>query len=215
MRVQQPLPKMRLGAHLLPWVDKISHLGNTLTNQVNLTESDMNVKKARYVSKNIELNQEFFFAAKETRININSIYNSSWYGSVLWDIFSPASTKIASAYNRSMKVTMELHFRELIEPLSKSKHVKVIFIQRLLQMINQIRNSSKPILKTLLSEIQYDTSSVTGRNLRNIMLLLKKNSISEITTADCESIKYCEVALEREWRVELIELLLTERDQGG
>ena len=218
MRIQQPLPKMRLGAHLLPWVDKITHLGNTITNQVNMVEADMNIKKGRYVSKNIELNQEFFFTAKETRININNIYNSSWYGSVLWDIFSPASTRIESAYNRSMKVTMELHYsthRELIEPLSKSKHVKVMFIQRFLQMTNHIRNSSKPILRSLLSEIEYDTRSVTGRNLRNIMLLLNKNSISEITTADCENIKYFEVALEREWRVELIELLLIERDQGG
>ena len=66
-----------------------------------------------------------------TRIHINNIYNLSWYGSVLWDIFSPASTKIKkkSVFIRTRKVTMELHYsthRELIEQLSKSKHVKVI-----------------------------------------------------------------------------------------
>ena len=44
-------------------------------------------------------------------------------------------THIKSAYNRSMKVTMELHFstdRELIEPLTKCKHVKVFFYSEVL-----------------------------------------------------------------------------------
>ena len=123
MRAPQLLPKMQLGVHELPWVDTIVHLGNTITNQVNVITTDMNLKMGRYVGKNIELNQEFSFAAQETKIRINNIYNSSWYGSVLWDLFSPASVKIKSAYNRSMKVTMKLHWathRELIEPLSQS-----------------------------------------------------------------------------------------------
>ena len=160
------------------------HLGNTIINQGNIIATDMNLKMGRYVGKNIELNQEFSFAAQETKIRINNIYNSSWYGSVLWDLFSPASVKIESAYNRSMKVTMKLHWathRELIEPLSQSKHVKLIFIKRFLQMITQIRSSTKPILRSLLSAIELDTRSTTGRNLRYIMILLDKVSIQDIT----------------------------------
>ena len=218
MRVRQPLATMHLGDHQLPWVDRILHLGNTITNQVNVIASDMNNKMGRYVGRNIELNQEFFFAAHETRIRINNIYNSSWYGSVLWDLFSPASVKIESAYNRSMKVTMKLNcatHRELIEPLSQSRHVKLILIKRFLHMIIQIRSSTKPILKSLLSAIEYDTRSTTGRNLRYIMILLDKCCIQDITIAELENISYCEVAQERQWRVELVELLLLEREQGG
>ena len=207
-----------LGDHQLPWVDRIVHLGNTLTNQVNIVASDMDIKVGRYVGRNIELNQEFFFTSHETRIRINNIYNSSWYGSVLWDLFSPASVKIESAYNRSMKVTMKLHYathRELIEPISQSAHVKVIFIKRFLQMITQIRSSTKPILKCLLSAIELDTRSTTGRNLRYTMLLLDKCSIQEITLADIESLIYCKVHQERQWRVELVKLLLLEREKDG
>ena len=130
-----------LGFHELHWGDRIMNLSNTITNQVNVIATDMTLKMGRYVGKNIELNQEFSFAAHETKIRINNIYNSSWYGSVLWDLFSLASVKIESAYNRSMKVTMKLHWathRELTEPLSQSKHVKLIFIKRFLQMITQI-----------------------------------------------------------------------------
>ena len=95
--------------------------------------------------------------------------------------------KIESAYNISMKVTMKLPYvthRELIEPLSQTSHVKLIFIKRFVQMINSIRISKKPILKNLLSQIEKDTRSVTGRNLRNIMLLLNKHSIDQITVGE-------------------------------
>ena len=74
---------MRLCGHLLPWVDKIVHLGNTITSQVDMVSPDMNMKKGRYIARNIEINQEFYFAALETKIKVNNIYNSSWFGSVL------------------------------------------------------------------------------------------------------------------------------------
>ena len=47
----------------LPWVNDILHLGNTIKNNLNRIQHDMKSKNARYVSKNIEINQEFYFAA--------------------------------------------------------------------------------------------------------------------------------------------------------
>ena len=47
------------------------------------------------------------------------------------------------------------------------------------------------------------------------MLLLDKCSIQEITLADIESLIYCKVHQERQWRVELVELLLLEREKDG
>ena len=60
-----------------------------------------------------------------------------------------------------------------------------------------------------------DTRSTTGRNLRYIMILLDKVSIQDITFAEIDSISYCQVAEERQWRVELVELLLLEREEEG
>ena len=45
-------------------------------------ESDMKIKNARNVS------------AEETKLKINDVYNTSWYGSVLWDLFSPAALRL-------------------------------------------------------------------------------------------------------------------------
>ena len=103
-------------------MNQVLHIGNTLTNCENILEQDMRIKNARYVSKNIEINQEFYFAAPETRLIINDIYNNSWFGSVVWDLFCPAAVKLESSWNRSIKITMDLPYgthRGLIEPLSE------------------------------------------------------------------------------------------------
>ena len=91
-------------------------------------ESDMKIKNARYVSRNIEINQEFSFAAEETKLKVNDVYNTSWYGSVLWDLFSPAAVRLESSWNRSIKVMLDLPHethRCLIEPLSGRIHISV------------------------------------------------------------------------------------------
>ena len=218
MRVPCPLPRMNLCGHQLPWVDKILHLGNTLTNDTHIVYTDMNIKNARYIVKNIEINQEFYFSAAATRLQVNQIYNSSWYGSILWDLFCPPAVRLESSYNRSIKVMLNLPLathRELIEPLSDQQHVKKILIQRFIQTIEKIRVSKKPILRTLLAAVENNTSTTTGRNLRCIMLLTEKNSVEEVVASDIRNVVYQKVDVERQWRVELIKLLLLEREQEG
>ena len=116
----RPLMQIQLCGNPLPWVDKIVHLGITVTNKSDPLESDMSIKKARYVSRNIELNQEFYFSTAETRMTINEVYNSSWFGSVLYNLYGVEAVKLESSYNRSIKIMMDLPFgthRALIEPL--------------------------------------------------------------------------------------------------
>ena len=215
MRSPRPLPRLRLCGHLLPWVDRIVHLGNTLTDQMDIISSDMKIKKARYISKNIEINQEFSFAATETKLKVNDIYNSSWFGSGLWDLSSQSAIGLESSYNRSAKIMLNLPFgthRELIEPLTKRKHLRCVLIKRFLKMIENIRKSDKKILLTLLYLVKNDAQSVTGRNVRYITMLTGSESVS---ICDADSIVYHDTPEEREWRIELIETLLEERELNG
>ena len=46
---------------------------------------DPQATTSSYVAKNIELNQEFYFASSETKMTINNMFNSSWLGSVMYD----------------------------------------------------------------------------------------------------------------------------------
>ena len=78
-------------------------------------------------------------------------------------------------------------------------------------MIENIEKSEKLILHTLLRLVRNDAQTVTGRNCRYITLLTGRESAS-ITEAN--SIVYHMIPEEREWRIELIELLLEERELG-
>ena len=93
--------------------------------------------------------------------------------------------------------------------------MKRIFIKRFLQMILKIRSSSKSILRTLLSAIEFDTKSTTGNNLREIMLLSNKLCILDINPEDADQFPYFPRPEEDLWKTEVITCLLEEREQGN
>ena len=92
MRKPRVKINMMLCGNKLPWVNQFKHLGNTITNQKNIMEQDIVIKKAMYVNKNIELDQEFYFCHPMTKFRINEVYNSHYIGSPLWDLFGKMST---------------------------------------------------------------------------------------------------------------------------
>ena len=89
LKKQRTLPNLILCGNPLPWTDRFKHLGINIENKINGCEYDMRIKKASYAGKNIELNQEFCWAHPNTKIQVNKIFNSHFYGSVLWNLFGP------------------------------------------------------------------------------------------------------------------------------
>ena len=53
--------------------------------------------------------------------------------------------------------------------------------RRFVNFISSIRHSSKNVLRDFLKYVEYDTMSVTGRNLRNISLKTNINDIRMIS----------------------------------
>ena len=50
----------------------------------------------------------------------------------------------------------------------------------------------------------HDVRSVTGSNLRNILLLTEKDTIEEISIHDIKNLKYHKVTDENAWKIELV-----------
>ena len=126
--------------------------------------------------------------------------------------------RLEASYNRSIKVMLDLPLathRYLIEPLSGRKHLRKVFARIFLQMTLSIRKSTKPSLKMIPSAIEYDARSVTGRNLRIIMMESGKYNTSDLDISDCESITYHKLEEEDAWKVEVITNILEERDACG
>lgn len=86
-----------------------------------------------------------------------------------------------------LDIPRESH-KYLIEPLSEEPHIKKILIKRFLSFIEHMKSSSKIMTKKLFEIVKNDVSSVTGSNLRNIMLMVNKTSIEELNPTDAENI---------------------------
>ena len=143
----------------------------------------------------------------KAKILINTIYNCHLSGSCLWDLFSKEAVQLESTWNLSMKLMMDLPrgtHRRLIEPLSEVTHIRTVLIKRFLNFLQQIKKSSKNASKFLLESIQHDTRSITGSNLRNILLKTDKAIIKDLVPNDVQHLKYHPIQVEEMWKVNMI-----------
>jgi hypothetical protein len=128
-RKSRELPRLELCGTELPWVSSIKHLGNTVTDQYNGMRQD--IKK--YIEKNNELYQEFFFSHPKTRFKLNVIYNSHFTGSQLWDLFSREAEMIENTWNTSCRIMYELPLethRYFVESVSGVPHARKLLYRR-------------------------------------------------------------------------------------
>ena len=63
-----------------------------------------------------------------------------------------------------------------------------------LSFLSQIKNSDKAAPKVLLECIKHDMISITGSNLRNMLLLTEKDNITDLVVSDVEKMEYHELS---------------------
>ena len=101
--------------------------------------------------------------------------------------------------------------RYLIEPVSDQPHMRFTMYKRLINFKNQVMKSSKSVLKHVYSICQNNCASVTGRNLRKIMLSCDLSTISSLNVFDIDSLDYFPIPILDEWRIGFIKELLCTR----
>ena len=87
LKSERSLNKIKLNGIDLPWVTHAKHLGNTINNVEHGISKDIMEKRASYINRNNELLQEFSFADPLTLVKVNNLFNTSFYGSTLWNLF--------------------------------------------------------------------------------------------------------------------------------
>ena len=211
---KRDLSKLSLGEDKLPWVSTVKHLGNTIENTLNGQKKDILIKRAKFIDKNNELLQEFYFAHPDSLVKINLIYNSHFTGSVLWDLFSKECIMIENAWNVSVRkmfnIPRQTH-RYLIQPMTKVPHIKTILIRRFLRFTEQLERCPKRIVGDLLNLVKYNVNSVTVSNLSQIMALCNKSSIIKLEVFDSNLVKYHPTPIEEGWRIDILRELIDTR----
>ena len=130
-------------------------------------------KRAVFINRNNELRQEFWFAHPSTVIRTNNIFNTSLYGSVLWDLFGNEAERLEKTWNISQRLMLGLHretHRYFLEPVSETKHIMFQLYRRFSTFINHILQSKKRPHRILCGTVRNDCRSTTGRNLRKLMV---------------------------------------------
>ena len=72
----------------------------------------------------------------------------------------------------------------------------------------------KSVLRMILEMVVRDTKSVTGSNLRKIMLLQGKSDITELQVDDGDIIEYFSLEAEEEWKVDVLEGIMDGKEDG-
>ena len=120
-------------------------------------------------------------------VEVNQIYNYHFTGSPLWNLFSREAEMLENSYNLSVRCMFDIpreSHRYLVEGLTEKPHLKSTLIKRFLSFTEQIMKSPKKAIKDLYSTLKDDTQSVTGYNLRRIMLLVNKNTVDDTDSND-------------------------------
>ena len=144
------LKSMKLCGHNLPWVKSARLLGNKIEDKLDGMRQDMREKRAQFIQKNNEICQEFAFANPSTKIKLNNIYNTHFTSSPIWNLFCAEAVSIEKTWNVAMRKMMKLDrcsHRYLIEPLSKTRHIKFSLMKRFINFTNKIVESPKQSLR--------------------------------------------------------------------
>ena len=170
---------------------------------------DCTLKRGKFIGKVNSLVQEFHFADSKVKMKLIDIYASSFYGSSLWDLFSPTCEKLYRSWNVAVRVCFGVPtttHRYLVEPLSGVQHVKNMLCSRLVKFLDQLKLCGKPAVTFMAMLYMEDRRTTLGKNIARIMAELKGKKLS------CSNIRkhlrYFEIPVEEEWRIKYLEELL-------
>jgi hypothetical protein len=89
---------IKLNGDNLPCVGELKHLGNLLESD-NSMGRNIAIKRGQLIGEANSLSQEFFFVKPGICMQVLNTFCESFYGSELWDLFSPDGERLYAAWN--------------------------------------------------------------------------------------------------------------------
>ena len=86
--------------------------------------------------------------------------------------------------------------------------MKIKILKNYLSFIKQVRKSPKHVLRQLYGLASADVRTVTGQNLRNILLLTNKLHVDQLDPSLVNTLEYHKVEEQDVWRVNLVKEIL-------
>ena len=146
-------------------------------------------------------------AHPELKCKINRIYNSSFPGSVLWDLTATLTAQIVNSWSVSVRhmwgLPMDSH-RSFVESLGGT-HAKVMLMSRYISFIKSVKKSSRRAVLLLFERVKSNLMTVTGRNIRVIEEQAENTPICEIKVEQFKkNVKFHEAHESDQWKVSFV-----------
>ena len=122
---------------------------------------------------------------------------------------------VEKTWNTSIRIMFDLPIQThtfFIEPVSESPHIKNILIKRFLKFVSAVRFSTKSILRNMYRMIAKDVRSVTGSNLRRIMLIVNKGDVNDLSPTDSALVQYRKENSDNQWKINLVKEIIEVRN---
>ena len=208
---KRELTNIYLNGDALPWCERVVHVGNTI--HMNGTmEQDIREKRAMYIDRAMELNQEFISSPNEVKLKMQRLYNSHFTGSSLWNFTDEGFNKLYNSWNVNIRIMLGLPRDThcwIVEELDTGHHLRQMLFSRYIQFVNSIATGKRQSLKFLLNTASHLVHSPTGRNIRQIMLETGTHIIPGVTIKSAiNSYKVYAMPEGHHWKTSLIKGVL-------
>ena len=204
--IDSPAP-VYLNGDPLPWVSSGKYLGNKLTSVQDGYKQDVSEKRAMFITRNIELNQEFYFAHPAVKCRMNQIYNSSFSGSVLWNLKGEKTKQLVNSWSVAVRHMWNLPHnthRMFIESLGGT-HAEVMLYSRYTNFLQSIRKSGKLAATYLLEKTHADLTTMTGQNVRHFLDKTGERNIFRMKAKQVKlEFKFEDLPEDQEWKVRMM-----------
>ena len=93
-----------------------------------------------------ELKQEFSYAHALTKIMINKVFNTHFYGSQLWDLFTQEAARLEKTWNIAVRMMLDVPrntHRFFIEPLSEMQYIMFSVMKRFVNFVRVSHHRKK------------------------------------------------------------------------
>ena len=212
---RKSLSNIVLDGNPLPWKEHAKHIGNTLHEDGTMNK-DIKCKRAEFINKCINMNQEFQCISCQNQVKLLRIYNSHFTGSCLWSFDSENFKQLTRSWNVNLRIPFDLPLETpswIVEQLSNGRHAKQVIMKMYIKFLESLVKSTKPAVQALVKRTHKDVRTHTGANIRHILL---ETGIL-VTPGETKSFilnELCvyEVPKEHEWKKGLLISLLEIRD---
>ena len=125
-------------------------------------DHDASIARAKFIDQSVETRQAFSFASPAEIIRALQVYNSSHYGSMLWDMEGEAACQYFNSWNTAIKLAWDRPSKSWhVVPCGTSSSMTDI-LARYSKFFKGLCNKPSREVAVLANLIARDRRSVTG-----------------------------------------------------